>query len=81
SGLDIDALRTVAEGVQKLTGPERGFLIITHYQRLLDYITPDVIHILLDGRLVETGGPELAARLEAEGYDGIRAQHQTRLEV
>ena len=81
SGLDIDALRTVADGVQKLTGPDRGFLIITHYQRLLDYITPDVIHILLEGRLVETGGPELAARLEAEGYDGIRAQHRARLGV
>jgi Fe-S cluster assembly ATP-binding protein len=75
SGLDIDALRTVAEGVKKLTGPDRGFLIITHYQRLLDYITPDRVHILLDGRLVESGGAELAARLEAEGYDGIRRQH------
>jgi Fe-S cluster assembly ATP-binding protein len=71
----------VADGVMKLTGPERGFLIITHYQRLLDYITPNVVHILLEGRLVETGGPELAARLEAEGYDGIRAVHQARLEV
>ena len=79
SGLDIDALRTVAEGVKKLTGPERGFLIITHYQRLLDYITPDVVHILLDGRLVETGGPELAGRLEAEGYDGIRAQTELKV--
>lgn len=75
SGLDIDALRIVAEGVNKLTGPERGFLIITHYQRLLDYITPDHVHILLDGKLVESGGPELAKRLEAEGYDGIRQQH------
>ena len=74
SGLDIDALRTVAEGIDRLTGPERGFLIITHYQRLLDYLTPDVIHILLDGRLVETGGPELAARLETEGYEGIKAR-------
>jgi Fe-S cluster assembly ATP-binding protein len=72
SGLDIDALAVVAEGVNKLTGPERGFLIITHYQRLLDFITPDVVHILFGGRLVETGGPELAVRLEAEGYDGIR---------
>ena len=72
SGLDIDALRTVAEGVNRLTGPERGFLIITHYQRLLDYITPDRVHILLDGRLVESGGPELARLLEAEGYDGIK---------
>ncbi|MGQ0849875.1 MAG: Fe-S cluster assembly ATPase SufC [Actinomycetota bacterium] len=72
SGLDIDALRTVAEGVNKLTGDERGFLVITHYQRLLDYVTPDQVHILLDGRLVESGGPELAARLEEEGYEGIR---------
>jgi len=72
SGLDIDALRTVAEGINKLTGPERGFLIITHYQRLLDYITPHHVHILLDGRLVESGGPELAERLEVEGYEGIR---------
>jgi Fe-S cluster assembly ATP-binding protein len=72
SGLDIDALRTVAEGVNKLTNPERGFLIITHYQRLLDYITPDMVHILIGGRLVESGGPELAVRLEAEGYETIR---------
>jgi Fe-S cluster assembly ATP-binding protein len=72
SGLDIDALKTVAEGVNKLTGPDRGFLIITHYQRLLDYITPDKVHILLDGQLVESGGPELAKLLEAEGYDDIR---------
>lgn len=78
SGLDIDALRTVAEGVEKLTGPDRGFLIITHYKRLLDYLTPDVIHILLEGKLVETGGPELADRLEAEGYDGIRTLHSSR---
>ena len=72
SGLDIDALRTVAEGINKLTDPERGFLIITHYQRLLDYITPHHVHILMGGRIVESGGPELAARLEAEGYDGFR---------
>jgi Fe-S cluster assembly ATP-binding protein len=74
SGLDIDALKTVAEGVNRLTGPERGFLIITHYQRLLDYITPHFVHILLDGRLVESGGPEVAARLETDGYEGIRQQ-------
>jgi Fe-S cluster assembly ATP-binding protein len=72
SGLDIDALRTVAEGVNKLTTPERGFLIITHYQRLLDYITPDVVHIFMDGRVLESGGPDLAARLEDEGYDSFR---------
>jgi Fe-S cluster assembly ATP-binding protein len=74
SGLDIDALRTVAEGINKLTSPERGFLIITHYQRLLDYITPDFVHILIGGRLVASGGPELAARLEAEGYEEIRQE-------
>jgi Fe-S cluster assembly ATP-binding protein len=72
SGLDIDALRTVADGVNKLTGPERGFLIITHYQRLLDYVTPDRVHIFMDGRILETGDAGLAARLEAEGYDSFR---------
>jgi Fe-S cluster assembly ATP-binding protein len=72
SGLDIDALRTVAGGVQRLTGPERGFLIITHYQRLLDYITPDAIHVMVDGRIVESGGPELGHRLEEQGYEAYR---------
>jgi len=72
SGLDIDALRTVADGVIKLTGPDRGFLIITHYQRLLDYVTPDRVHIFMDGRVLESGGPELAGRLEQEGYDSFR---------
>jgi Fe-S cluster assembly ATP-binding protein len=72
SGLDIDALRTVAEGVNGLMSPDRGFLIITHYQRLLDYVTPDYVHIFVDGRIVETGGPELAARLEDEGYEALR---------
>ncbi len=72
SGLDIDALRTVAEGVNQLTGPERGFLIITHYQRLLDYVTPDQVHIFMDGQVLESGGPGLAARLEEEGYDSFR---------
>jgi len=68
SGLDIDALKTVAEGVNKLTSPERGFLIITHYQRLLDYIKPDHVHVMVDGRIVQSGGPEVALELEAEGY-------------
>ena len=72
SGLDIDALRTVADGVNKLTGPDRGFLIITHYQRLLDYVTPDRVHIFMDGQVLESGGPELAGRLEQEGYDSFR---------
>jgi Fe-S cluster assembly ATP-binding protein len=73
SGLDIDALRTVAEGVNKLTGPERGFLIITHYQRLLDYVTPDVVLIFMDGRILESGGPDVAKKLEEEGYDSFRS--------
>ena len=73
SGLDIDALRIVADGVNKLTGPDRGFLIITHYQRLLDYITPDVVHIFMNGRVITSGGPELAVRLEEEGYEAFRA--------
>jgi Fe-S cluster assembly ATP-binding protein len=72
SGLDIDALRTVADGVSKLTTPDRGFLIITHYQRLLDYVTPDVVHIFIDGRILESGGPELSKRLEEEGYETFR---------
>lgn len=68
SGLDIDALRVVADGVNALRSEERSFLVITHYQRLLDYIKPDVVHVLADGRIVETGGPDLALRLEDEGY-------------
>jgi Fe-S cluster assembly ATP-binding protein len=72
SGLDIDALRTVAEGINRLTSAERGFLVITHYQRLLDYITPHHVHIFMDGRVLLSGGGELAARLEEEGYDAFR---------
>jgi len=68
SGLDIDALKVVAEGVNALRSPERGFLVITHYQRLLDYIKPDVVHVLANGRIVKTGGPELAQELEKTGY-------------
>ncbi|MEX2654120.1 MAG: Fe-S cluster assembly ATPase SufC [Acidimicrobiia bacterium] len=74
SGLDIDALRTVAEGVNKLVSDDRGFLIITHYQRLLDYVTPHHVHVFMDGRVLVSGGPELAEKLEAEGYDAFR-QH------
>ncbi|MBL8557528.1 MAG: Fe-S cluster assembly ATPase SufC [Hyphomonadaceae bacterium] len=69
SGLDIDALRIVADGVNALRGPDRAMLVITHYQRLLDYIRPDKVHVLVAGRIVDTGGPELALRLEKEGYD------------
>jgi Fe-S cluster assembly ATP-binding protein len=71
SGLDIDALRNVAEGVNALRSPDRAFLVITHYQRLLDYIKPDVVHVLADGRIVESGGPELALELEAHGYSWV----------
>jgi Fe-S cluster assembly ATP-binding protein len=73
SGLDIDALRVVAAGVNELVGPEMGALVITHYQRILNYITPDQVHVYVDGRIVESGGPELAERLEAEGYDPFTA--------
>lgn len=68
SGLDIDALKVVAEGVNALRGPDKTFLIITHYQRLLDYIKPDTVHVLAGGKIVKTGGPELALELEAKGY-------------
>jgi Fe-S cluster assembly ATP-binding protein len=76
SGLDIDALRTVAEAVDKMRGPEMGALIITHYQRILSYIKPDFIHIMLNGRVVEEGGPELAGELEQRGYDWVREKHE-----
>jgi Fe-S cluster assembly ATP-binding protein len=71
SGLDIDALRIVADGVQSLVGPQMGALVITHYQRILNYIEPDFVHVFVDGRIVEEGGPELAHRLEAEGYEAF----------
>ena len=72
SGLDIDALKTVADGVNALRSPERAFVVITHYQRLLDYIKPDVVHVLADGRIVESGGPELALELEQHGYAWLK---------
>lgn len=75
SGLDIDALRIVASGVNALAGPELGVLIITHYQRILNYIKPDHVHIMLDGRIVESGGADLAEHLEEHGYDWIRERH------
>ncbi|MDP6158445.1 MAG: Fe-S cluster assembly ATPase SufC [Phycisphaerales bacterium] len=77
SGLDIDALRIVAKGVNKLRNPDRGFLVITHYQRLLDYIVPDVVHVLLDGRIVRTGDKELALELEEKGYGWIEKETST----
>ncbi len=73
SGLDIDALRTVAEGVNALMNPEMGLLLITHYQRLLNYIKPQFVHVLVEGRIVRSGGPELAEYLEASGYDEFEA--------
>jgi Fe-S cluster assembly ATP-binding protein len=71
SGLDIDALRIVAGGVKELVGANMGALVITHYQRILEYITPDFVHVFVDGRIVEEGGPELAQKLEAEGYEAF----------
>ena len=73
SGLDIDALRIVSEGINRFRSPDRAVLLITHYQRLLDHVKPDVVHVLANGRIVESGGPELAIRLEAQGYEGIAA--------
>ncbi|MBB6733494.1 Fe-S cluster assembly ATPase SufC [Cohnella zeiphila] len=72
SGLDIDALKIVAAGVNAMREPDRSFLIITHYQRLLNYIKPDYVHVMMQGRIVKSGGPELAERLEAEGYDWVK---------
>jgi Fe-S cluster assembly ATP-binding protein len=72
SGLDIDALRVVADGVNALTGPGLGMIVITHYQRLLNYIKPDFVHVMMGGRIVESGGPDLALSLEEHGYDWIR---------
>ena len=74
SGLDIDALRTVANGVNKLKKPENATIVITHYQRVLDYIVPDVVHVLYDGRIVKTAGKELVAELEEKGYDWIKEE-------
>lgn len=74
SGLDIDALRIVAGGVNKLRSPERSIVMVTHYQRLLDYIQPDYVHVLADGRILKSGGKELALELEERGYDWVRAE-------
>jgi Fe-S cluster assembly ATP-binding protein len=74
SGLDIDALRIVADGVNAMRSPDRSFLVITHYQRLLDYIVPDVVHVLVNGRIVKSGPKELALELEAKGYDWIKSE-------
>lgn len=71
SGLDIDALKVVSEGINTATGPDQGVLMVTHYQRILDYVKPDVVHVFMDGRIVRTGGFELAGELEAKGYDWL----------
>lgn len=77
SGLDIDALRIVANGVNQLRNTDRSFVVVTHYQRLLEYIVPDFVHILYDGKIVKTGGKELALKLEDIGYDWIKAENKT----
>jgi Fe-S cluster assembly ATP-binding protein len=74
SGLDIDALRNVADGINATLSPEMGVLMITHYQRMLNYVKPDRVHVLLDGRIVMSGGEELSHQLEANGYDWVREQ-------
>jgi Fe-S cluster assembly ATP-binding protein len=76
SGLDIDALKIVADGVNKLRGPQRAIIVVTHYQRLLNYIVPDFVHVLIDGRIVKSGGKDLALELENEGYAGIDEAHR-----
>jgi Fe-S cluster assembly ATP-binding protein len=76
SGLDIDALRVVSEGVNALSGPDLGVLVITHYQRLLNYIKPQFVHVMMNGRIVESGGPELALHLEEHGYDWVREKYE-----
>jgi Fe-S cluster assembly ATP-binding protein len=81
SGLDIDALRIVAEGVNAMLNPDMGVLLITHYQRLLDYITPDTVHVLAAGRIVKSGGKDLALRLEEEGYGPILREAGLEIDV
>jgi len=78
SGLDIDALKTVADGVNAMRGPERAIVLVTHYQRLLDYIVPDYVHVLSQGRIVKSGGPDLARELEQHGYGWVEAENAAR---
>lgn len=75
SGLDIDALKVVSDGVNHMRSPDRGFLVITHYQRLLDYIVPDVVHVMYDGQIIRSGDAELAKELESKGYDWLKEEH------
>lgn len=79
SGLDIDALKNVSDGINALRSPERAMIVITHYQRLLNYIVPDFVHVLVDGRIVRSGGKELALELETKGYDGIKTELKKQL--
>jgi Fe-S cluster assembly ATP-binding protein len=81
SGLDIDAVRVVAEGINRLRGPERGILLVTHYQRILNYVKPDFVHVMIDGRIVRSGGPELAQELEAQGYDWLKTDYMDETEA
>jgi len=81
SGLDIDALKIVADGVNALRNPERAFLVITHYQRLLNYVVPDFVHVLLDGKIVKSGGKELALELEDKGYGWIEDDDKAAVNV
>lgn len=81
SGLDIDALRVVSEGINRLRNPERGILLITHYQRILNHVVPDQVHILAEGRIVKSGDLDLARRLETEGYEGVLAEAGAATEV
>ena len=76
SGLDIDALQTVAEGVNRLRSPERAFVVITHYQRLLNYIVPDIVHVMVDGKIIKSGDKSLALELEEKGYGWVKDEHQ-----
>ena len=77
SGLDIDALKTVANGINQLRSPSKAMLLVTHYQRILNYISPDYVHVLVEGRIVTSGGPELALELEEKGYDWVKAPVQS----
>jgi Fe-S cluster assembly ATP-binding protein len=77
SGLDIDALKIVSTGVNKLRSPERAVILVTHYQRLLNYIIPDYVHVMMDGRIVKSGGKDLAFQLEEKGYDWVKAEPET----
>ena len=81
SGLDIDALRIVSEGVNNFKGPQKSVLLVTHYQRILDYISPDYVHVLVDGKIVKSGGAELALELEQKGYEWIRESTGTEVQT